>query len=144
MTPPPKSPVAAVLAVVARRGRLLLVRRRNPPDQGLWGFPGGRLEAGETVHAGALRELAEETGIRAEALAPLTVLDVIRHDDAGALTHHFVLVAVLCRWLAGEGVAADDALDAAWFEPAALAGGAIPLSADVERVARMALAQAAA
>ena len=35
------TPIPAVLAVVIRDGKALLVQRANPPDAGLWGFPGG-------------------------------------------------------------------------------------------------------
>ena len=108
-------PIPAVLAVVVREENVLLVRRANPPDQGLWGLPGGRMELGETYLEAALRELEEETGLKADAPALLTVLDFIEHDSSGALAHHFAMIAVLCRWQSGEAVAADDALEARWF-----------------------------
>lgn len=104
--------------------RVLLVRRANPPDRGLWGFPGGKIEFGESVHQAALRELKEETGIEAKALQTLTSVDVFERDtvavplaDVGSapLTRHFILVAVLCRYCAGEPNPADDALEARWF-----------------------------
>jgi len=110
-----RRPIPAVLAVVLRDGHVLLVRRANPPDQGLWGLPGGRMEMGETHLEAALRELEEETGLQADAPRLLTVLDFIEHDEAGALAHHFAMIAVLCRWQSGEAVAADDALEASWF-----------------------------
>lgn len=108
-------PVPAVLAIVERDGVLLLVRRANPPDQGLWGYPGGRIERGEPHLDAALRELEEETGIKADSPRLLSVLDFIQNDEKGALAHHFAMIAVLCRWQAGEAVAADDALEARWF-----------------------------
>lgn len=111
-------PIAAVLAAVPRGGRVLLVRRAKPPDRGRWGFPGGRIEPGETVIEAALRELQEETGVAVSGGEVLTTFDSIHRDGNGELAHHFVLVAVLCRWLAGEGVAADDALETGWFTPA--------------------------
>ena len=131
-------PIAAAIAVVVRGERLLLVRRRHRPDAGRWGFPGGKIEAGETIVAAALRELGEETGVAAEAIEVLTAVDVIRRDGDGTL-HHYVLIAVLCRWTRGEGAADDDAEDAAWFDLAAL--GDVPKSPDVERVAKLALAR---
>lgn len=130
-------PVAAVLAVVLRDDHVLLVQRANPPDAGLWGFPGGKIEVGETLLAAAERELFEETGVAATADRTFAALDAFDRDDAGALHHHFILVAVRCRWQAGEPVAADDALDARWVSLRDL-GHALPLSRDVADVARQA------
>lgn len=137
-------PVPAVLAVVVRAGEVLLVRRASPPDQGLWGFPGGRMEMGESHLDAALRELDEETGIRADAPRLITVLDFIEHDSAGRLAHHFAMISVLCRWRAGDGEAADDALEAQWFDRAALAALGPGASAKVEYLADLALAIAEA
>ena len=131
-------PIAAAIAVVVRGGRLLLVRRSHKPDAGRWGFPGGKIEPGETVIAAALRELAEETGVAAEAGEVLTAVDVIRRD--GDTTHHYVLVAVLCSWRHGEGIPASDAHETGWFDLAAIAG--LEKSPDVERVAILALERA--
>lgn len=142
MTPSPVRPTVAVLALVERAGEVLLVRRANPPDQGLWGFPGGRVEPGETYLDAALRELQEETGLIAEAPRLVTVLDFIEHEASGALAHHFAMIAVLCRWRAGEAVAADDALEARWFDRAALARLGPAASLKVEYLADLALAAA--
>ena len=60
----PVTPVPAVLAAVLRDDEILLVRRANPPDRGLWGFPGGRMEMGETHLDAALRELRRRDGYR--------------------------------------------------------------------------------
>ena len=49
---------ASVIAL--RREAVLMVERGKPPFEGLWSFPGGRVEAGETGEAAARRELAEE------------------------------------------------------------------------------------
>src|SRR3712207_218946 len=134
----PQSPIPAVIAVVIHEGRALLVRRANPPDAGLWGFPGGKIEAGETVKAAATRELLEETGIRGEAQEILTALDVLVHADDGVLRQHFILIAVRCRWLSGLPVAGDDALEAHWFPVSDLHPDRIAMSADVDAIARLA------
>lgn len=100
-------------------GRFLLVRRANPPDAGLWGFPGGRIEPGEDLLTAASRELTEETGIDTRGICALTAFDSIHRDEDGALLFHYVIVAVRCDLRsplsAPEPVAADDALEAGWF-----------------------------
>jgi len=132
-------PVVAVLAVTVRDARVLLVRRANPPDQGKWGFPGGRVELGEPAKQVALRELKEETGVEADAVAVLTALDVIDRNPAGAIRFHYVLIAVLCRWRAGDAVAADDALEVGWYAPDEIRRAGLVTSAAVDRVAALAL-----
>ena len=131
-------PVTAVLAVVLRADQVLLVRRRNPPDAGLWGFPGGKIDFGEAIGQAAVRELLEETGVRAEATRVLTALDAYHRDECGTLLQHFVMLAVECRWLAGEPLAADDADEAAWFPLSALRQGELMLSEDVAKVVLLA------
>ncbi|SHH50663.1 NUDIX hydrolase [Halobaculum gomorrense] len=56
-----------VASVVVRDGdEVLLGKRDVDPHRGLWGVPGGNLEHDEHPAAGALRELREETGVRAD------------------------------------------------------------------------------
>ncbi|TWB10097.1 8-oxo-dGTP diphosphatase [Nitrospirillum amazonense] len=131
-------PIAAVIAVVSHEGRILLVRRANPPDAGFWGFPGGKIEAGETIENAAVRELLEETGVRAAPLRAFTAVDAFDHDEQGQLRQHFVLIAVLCKWTSGEPMAGDDALEARWFHLDELDEAGLALSLDVAKVARQA------
>ena len=139
--PYPDRPYVGVLAIVERDGRYLLVQRKNPPDQHLWGFPGGTLELGERVFACAERELMEETGISAEPREIITTLDILDVETGGRVRYHYVLICVLAEWRAGEGEAADDAAAMAWVEPAALAGYAT--SVNVARVMTLASERAA-
>ena len=111
----PAAPRVGVLAIARRGEKLLLVRRRNPPDAGKWGFPGGAQELGETVAAAAVRELAEETGVRAEPSGVLDVVDFIERDEEGRVRFHYTLIAVLLAWCHGEGVAGDDADELRWL-----------------------------
>jgi len=128
-------PIPATIAVVVRDTQVLLVRRANPPDAGLWGFPGGKIDQGEPLFDAAIRELAEETGVSADPLRVITALDAFDHDGTGTLRRHFILVAVLCRWTAGDPIAADDALEARWIEITALKEGHLALSRDVAELA---------
>jgi 8-oxo-dGTP diphosphatase len=122
----PDRPIVGVLAVVMRGDRVLVVRRANPPMPGRWGFPGGVLELGETVAQGAMRELAEETGVEAEAGGPLTVIDTIDRDPEGRIRYHYTLVAVVGHWRSGEGVAGDDADKVAWLTRAEIVAQNLP------------------
>ncbi len=70
----------AVGVIQDSQGRVFICRRPDDKHQGgKWEFPGGKVEAGETVQQALARELAEEIGIRVTALAPLLE---IRHDYA--------------------------------------------------------------
>ncbi|WP_170605925.1 NUDIX hydrolase [Ruegeria arenilitoris] len=112
MNPVPK---IGALAVVLHQDQVLLVQRKKQPDQGLWGFPGGHVEWGETVLEAAARELLEETGVTARPDSYIDNLDLLGRDAAGRVQSHYLLVGVMCRYLSGAPVAADDARDARWF-----------------------------
>src|SRR5579863_3068126 len=122
----PDRPIVAVLAVVVRGERALIVQRAQQPNQGRWGFPGGVLELGETVREGAMRELAEETGILAEPADILNVHDAIQRDAQGRVQFHYTLIAVRGIWRSGEGEPADDAAAVAWVSRAEIVAGLYP------------------
>lgn len=138
MTSPAPRPIAATIAAVVRDGHVLLVRRANPPDEDRWAFPGGKIDAGESLAAAATRELLEETGVTAEPLHVFDAVDVFDRDDTGALRRHFILIAVLCRWQSGEPVAGDDARDARWVPLADLDAHALATSFGVAELAHKA------
>ncbi|MDA5094604.1 NUDIX hydrolase [Aliiroseovarius sp. KMU-50] len=135
------TPTLAVLAVVVRGGEVLLVQRRNEPDAGLWGFPGGRLEYGETVEDGACRELLEETGITATAARFLELQEVIKPPLPGQdlPAFHYVLAGILCQYQYGEPVADDDALDACFVPFDTVFNARLPLCERVGDLLRKAL-----
>jgi 8-oxo-dGTP diphosphatase len=138
----PERPIVGVLAVVRREGRVLLVQRAKPPWPGGWGFVGGLQELGETVREGAARELLEETGVVAEPIDTLTVLDTIVPDEAGRVRTHFTLVCVLLDWRSGEAVADADALAIGWFTPEDVEASEMRMFPSTVRVMRLALAYA--
>lgn len=108
MSDAPPLPVPAVGVVCLRGGEVLLIRRGQPPRQGEWSLPGGRIEPGERAVDAALRELREETGVEAEITGLVDVVDGL-FPDAG---RHYVLIDYAARWVSGEPVAGDDALEA--------------------------------
>ncbi|KAA3499349.1 NUDIX domain-containing protein [Rhizobium rhizogenes] len=129
-----RRPIPAALAVVIRERSVLLVRRANPPDAGLWGFPGGKIGAGELLAAAAVREVFEETGVRADAGPISTAVDAFDRNHDGTVREQYVLVAALCRWREGEPIAVDDALEAAWHDIASLDDDLLVTSFGVSRV----------
>nr|WP_244627383.1 NUDIX domain-containing protein [Microvirga tunisiensis] len=85
-----------------------------------------------------IRELLEETAVHAEARDVLTTLDVLVRDVGGNVRQHYILIAVQCRWISGEPVAGDDALEARWFPIAELDPDTLAMSVDVDVIARRA------
>ena len=133
-----EAPKVAALAVTVRADQVLLVKRKNEPDAGLWGFPGGHVELGETALFAAVRELREETSVIGRPLQYLTNVDVIVRDECGFITFHFLLAAVLCEYISGEPKADDDVSEAAWLPVDDILLGKLRCSEHVDDVIRLA------
>lgn len=97
-------------------GRLLLVRRGRPPQQGSWSLPGGRVEPGETEPQAVAREVAEETGL--EVAVGRLAGRVLRSGPEGVV---YDIADYECRVAGGELRPGDDAADARWVETGQLA-----------------------
>lgn len=107
------NPVPTVGVVCLKGAEVLLIRRGTPPRLNQWSIPGGRLEWGETLEVAALRELKEETGVEAELLGLLDVVDgVFPARPGGEITRHYVMIDYAARWTGGEPMAGDDAAEA--------------------------------
>ncbi|MFE9083587.1 NUDIX hydrolase [Brevundimonas sp. NPDC003935] len=104
-------PTPAVGVVCLKGDEVLLIRRGTPPRQGEWSLPGGRIEPGERLADAALRELLEETGVEAELIGLIDVVDGL-FPEAG---RHYVLIDYAAVWTCGQPVAGDDAAEAAFF-----------------------------
>lgn len=118
-----KSPLVVVAAaLVDRDGRLLVQQRpEGTPMAGLWEFPGGKLEAGETPEQALIRELAEELAIDVEAacLAPACFAS----EALG--NRHLLLLLYVCRKWRGTPVA-QHATALRWVRPIELHALAMP------------------
>lgn len=109
-------PLEVAVAVIEREGRFLITQRK-PSDSfgGLWEFPGGKLEPGESMELALAREIEEELGLRVE-VAGLRM--VIRHQyPARAVRLH----CFDCRVVSGDPRAIDCA-DWRWVERSELDG----------------------
>ena len=96
--------LVAAVALIDADARVLLARR--PPGKsmaGLWEFPGGKVETGETPESALIREMREELGIEMceTCLAPFTFASH-RYD-----TFHLLMPLYLCRRWEGEVVARE-------------------------------------
>ncbi|NRA66919.1 MAG: NUDIX domain-containing protein [Pseudobacteriovorax sp.] len=88
-----KPALRVVAAIIWKQGKILLARKaKGTSNQGLWEFPGGKLEANESELACAKREILEELGLEVEPISVIgcTSLSLSR---GGQLT----LIGVFCR-----------------------------------------------
>jgi 8-oxo-dGTP diphosphatase len=118
---PPLVLVAAVVLVDAD-GRVLLARRpEGKAMAGLWEFPGGKVDPGETPEAALIRELAEELGIdvAASCLAPFTFASHAYPD------FHLLMPLYVCRKWAGLPTPREGQ-HLRWVRPARLADYPMP------------------
>jgi 8-oxo-dGTP pyrophosphatase MutT (NUDIX family) len=124
----PDAPVATVVspsvfvAVRNDQGQVLLVRRC---DSGTWEFPGGRVDVGESAVEAALRETAEESGIRVRITGLVGLFTDPRHvieSAAGEETRQQFVACFHASLLWGTPRAdLHETSDAAWFDPAEVA-----------------------
>jgi len=114
--------LVAACALVDPDGRVLVTRRpEGKAMAGLWEFPGGKVEAGETPEATLVRELKEELGVDtwSSCLAPLTFASHA-YDD-----FHLLMPLYVCRtW---EGIARPlEGQALKWLRPRDLRGLDMP------------------
>ena len=89
-----KTVLVSAVALIDADGRVLIARRPEGKSMaGLWEFPGGKVEAGETPEAALIRELHEELGIDTwkSCLAPLTFASHAYED------FHLLMPLFACR-----------------------------------------------
>ena len=130
MTPP--LVLVSAVALIDPDGRILLAQRPEGKSMaGLWEFPGGKVNAGETPEAALIRELAEELGIdvAASCLAPFTFASHTYHD------FHLLMPLYVCRKWSGIPIAREGQR-LTWVRPARLGDYPMP-PADAPLVAML-------
>jgi ADP-ribose pyrophosphatase YjhB (NUDIX family) len=105
-----RNPVPAAGVLLTRGADVLLVRRKFEPRAGTWCLPAGFMEDGETPERCAVRELREETGLRARLTGLYGVY--AGFDDPRVRA---VLILYTAERVGGRLKPGDDALDARWF-----------------------------
>ncbi len=107
----PDTPLLTVDAVIVEDDKVVLIRRVNPPFQGVWALPGGFVDVGESTEDACAREALEETGLKVKVDSLVGVYS----DPGRDPRRHTVSAAYLCGVVGGELEAADDAAEARWF-----------------------------
>ncbi len=108
--------VIPAVALVDSDGRILLAKRpKNKPMAGLWEFPGGKIEEGETPEQALIREIGEELGINTKqsCLAPVSFAS--HAYDA----FHLLLLLYICRRWQGSPQPREGG-ELAWVKPTQL------------------------
>jgi 8-oxo-dGTP diphosphatase len=102
-----RNPKVAAGVIPVHDGKIVLVRRAMNPSKGLWVFPGGYVDAGESVEDAARREVWEETGLTVRLERMLGVYSRPGED--------VVLIVYAGQVLTGTLNAGDEETEAAWF-----------------------------
>lgn len=84
-------PTIGIGAVVFHEAKVLLIKRGQPPAQGLWSVPGGKQEPGESMVGACRREVAEETGL---AVVVRQLVAVVERRQEG---FHYVIMDFLAE-----------------------------------------------
>ena len=104
-------PKVGVGVFVVEDGKVLLIRRRVPPEKGKWSIPAGFLDRGENPKETAVREALEETNLIVE----IEELIDVYHNPVANGPGASIFILYQARLLGGELCAGDDASDAAFF-----------------------------
>lgn len=114
------------LCFVRDGDRLLLQRRRRPPNEGLYNAPGGKVEHDEDPYEACLREVREETGLVLSQVRLRAILTVIARDTG---TQWLLFTFVADRPAGEAGPATDDEGELRWAPIDEIA--ALPVVSDI-------------
>ncbi len=103
-----KSPKPTVDAIVLKKDKLLLIKRKYEPFG--WALPGGFIEYGESAETAVERELKEETGLKAVSINQFHTYSSPDRDERFHTMSVVFIVEVL-----GDAIASDDAAQIGWF-----------------------------
>ncbi|NHV45767.1 MAG: NUDIX hydrolase [Candidatus Verstraetearchaeota archaeon] len=109
-------PLIGAGILVIENGKVLLIKRGNEPNKGLWSIPGGLVKLGESPEEAAIREFKEETGLNAIIEKLLGIFNIIIKDNEGKIKYHYIVVDYLGKVIGGELKPGSDVLDAKWFD----------------------------
>ncbi len=111
----PSHPLAGVGAVLHKGHKVLLIKRKYPPNEGHWALPGGLVELGESVQDAVVREVKEETGISVRLEGLLDISTDIHLDATSKLRYHYVLIDYVARPVGSRVRLNDESSAYGWF-----------------------------
>ena len=109
-----RNPVPSTTCLISTETGIVVVKRRYDPGMGGWAFPGGFIDAEETVEEAAVREVKEETNLDVELESLLGVYSYVDPHKSG------LVVLFQARVTGGELQAGDDAEEACAYPAEAL------------------------
>lgn len=87
--------IPVVVGGIIKDGKILLIRRKKKPYQGLWSLPGGKVESCEAVTDAMAREIREETGLHVESMEFLGIVSERIDEGEKAIGGHLIHVFLL-------------------------------------------------
>ena len=130
--------LVSAVALIDRDGRLLLAKRpEGKPMAGLWEFPGGKIEPGETPETALIRELDEELGINTatSCLAPLSFASHSYGASECRAAFHLLMMLYVCRRWQGRPLPIEGG-ELNWVRPQQLRDYPMP-EADIPLIAAL-------
>jgi 8-oxo-dGTP diphosphatase len=106
-----RNPVPSTTCLIPTDSGIVVIRRRYDPGMGGWAFPGGFIDAEETVFDAAVREAKEETNLDVELQGLLGVYSYVDPNKSG------LVVIFQARVIGGTPQAGDDAEEIASYPP---------------------------
>lgn len=106
-----KTPLLAVDALIIYKEKIVLIKRKNSPYEGMFALPGGFVDIGETVENAVVREVKEETSLDFEIISLLGIYSDPKRDPRG----HIVSMCFIGAG-SGELKAGDDAGEVELFD----------------------------
>lgn len=121
--------------IIVRRDRdqkVLLIKRKFPPNEGRWSLPGGMVELGETPRDAATREVKEETGLKVVIEKLFDVGSDIHFGSRSKPKYHFVLIDYVAKYTGGKVRLNQESSSYGWFSFAEMVG--LDMSAGTTKV----------
>ncbi len=105
-------PALAVDVIIEEKRRIVLVKRKNEPFEGMWALPGGFVREGEETKKAAEREVKEETNLKVNEKELVDVFSDPSRDPRG----HVVSITYFAKEVKGNLYPSSDAEEVKFFE----------------------------